>query len=151
MANKLADAPAVAWSSAAWLIQAGHWLADYQLLLDWLTSCRCTSAVSVETEEDLYRAAAEMGISCISISQRLALTEFHAQELHLGAPNPQGWTLTQIAPVDAPSEPEDNDLAEMTGDVSPASSTVDLSRPAEDDTASMTDEDSENGGVLVGG
>ena len=28
---------------------------------------------------------------------------------HLGAPNEQGWTLNAIAPVDAPSDPEDND------------------------------------------
>ena len=55
-----------------------------------------------------------MGITCITISQRLALTEFHAQELHLGAPNAQGWTLTKIDPVDAPSDPEDarDDLSE---------------------------------------
>ena len=74
----------------------------------------CTSAVSVDVEERLYRSAADMGITCITISQRLALTEFHAQELHLGAPNAQGWTLTKIDPVDAPSDPEDarDDLSE---------------------------------------
>ena len=33
----------------------------------------------MDVEEKLYRTAAEMGIACISISQRLALTEFHAQ------------------------------------------------------------------------
>ena len=68
----------------------------------------------VDVEERLYRSAADMGITCITISQRLALTEFHAQELHLGAPNAQGWTLTKIDPVDAPSDPEDarDDLSE---------------------------------------
>lgn len=33
----------------------------------------CTSAVSVDVEEKLYRAAKEIGITCITISQRLAL------------------------------------------------------------------------------
>lgn len=56
----------------------------------------CTSAVSVDVEEKLYRIAAERGIACITLSQRLALTEFHSQELHLGAPNVQGWALNTI-------------------------------------------------------
>ena len=145
-----------------------------------------------------------MGIACISISQRLALTEFHAQvrnksqtrlsfcrlrcgkatihedmlgatsrkltqewngwrfhaqELHLGAPNEKGWTLANISPVEAPSDPEDNDNDMAGGSdaspgspsmLSPASSTVDLGGAA-DETGSVTDEDSESGGVLVGG
>ena len=37
-----------------------------------------------------------MGIACISISQRLALEEFHTQELRLGADNARGWELRQI-------------------------------------------------------
>ena len=36
------------------------------------------------------------GITCITISQRLALEEFHTQELHLGANTPNGWTLRNI-------------------------------------------------------
>ena len=39
----------------------------------------CTSAVSVDVEERLYKGAAEKGITCITISQRLALEEFHTQ------------------------------------------------------------------------
>jgi hypothetical protein len=100
-----------------------------------------------------------MGIACISISQRLALTEFHAQELHLGAPNTQGWTLAKISPIDAPSDPEDNDVGGQEpleiSEMSPASSTVDLAQEfaleRSGDTDSITDEDSESGGVLVGG
>ena len=42
------------------------------------------SAVSVDVEEKLYTAANERGIACITISQRLALTQFHTQELRLG-------------------------------------------------------------------
>ena len=56
----------------------------------------CTSAVSVDVEEKLYKAAAEKNITCITISQRLALEEFHKQELHLGANNAKGWTLETI-------------------------------------------------------
>ena len=56
----------------------------------------CTSAVSVDVEEKLYQAAHEMGIACISISQRLALEEFHTQELRLGADNARGWEVRQI-------------------------------------------------------
>ena len=33
----------------------------------------CTSAVSVDVEERLYHHAREMGITCVTISQRLAL------------------------------------------------------------------------------
>jgi ABC-type uncharacterized transport system fused permease/ATPase subunit len=61
----------------------------------------CTSAVSIDVEERLYRTAAEMSIACISLSQRLALEEFHTQELRLGANNARGWERTEIA---APSQ-----------------------------------------------
>lgn len=46
----------------------------------------CTSAVSVDVEQRLYRAAAEQGITCVTISQRLALAEFHTNELSMGRP-----------------------------------------------------------------
>ena len=38
----------------------------------------------MDVEEKLYTAANERGIACITISQRLALTQFHTQELRLG-------------------------------------------------------------------
>lgn len=71
----------------------------------------CTSAVSVEVEERLHTAARELGITCITISQRLALTEFHTQELRLGEAMDAGWSLHDI-----PSEPvdlrdDDDDIA----------------------------------------
>ena len=56
----------------------------------------CTSAVSLDVEERLYRAAHSKRITCITLSQRLALNDFHSQELKLGAPNAQGWTLAEI-------------------------------------------------------
>lgn len=56
----------------------------------------CTSAVSVEVEERLYEAAVSMGISCLTFSQRLALDQFHSQELKLGAANPNGWAREDL-------------------------------------------------------
>lgn len=46
----------------------------------------CTDAVSVDVERKLYEAAAELGITCITVSKRLALQEFHEQEVRLGRP-----------------------------------------------------------------
>ena len=43
-----------------------------------------TSAISVDIEERLYAAACKMNISCITISQRLALHQFHKRQLALG-------------------------------------------------------------------
>jgi len=57
----------------------------------------CTSAVSVDVEEKLYRAAKERGITSITISQRLALEEFHNQELKMGDANGEdGWAIRDI-------------------------------------------------------
>lgn len=56
-----------------------------------------TSAVSMDVEVQLYQAAAEQQMTLITISQRLALTQFHAQELRLGMDTPEGWALHQIA------------------------------------------------------
>ena len=53
----------------------------------------CTSAVSQDVEKGLYEAAHRAGISCITISQRIALEEFHSQELQLGSCNENGWKL----------------------------------------------------------
>jgi ABC-type uncharacterized transport system fused permease/ATPase subunit len=56
----------------------------------------CTSAVSLDVEARLYRTAAARGIACITLSQRLALEEFHVNELRLGANTPDGWQLCKI-------------------------------------------------------
>lgn len=63
----------------------------------------CTSAVSIDVEEALYKAAHERKITSITISQRLALEEFHANELRLGdAQGKDGW---QTRPTASPSSP----------------------------------------------
>ena len=49
--------------------------------------------MSVDVERRLYQAAIEMGITSITISQRLALTEFHENELRLGEVTDAGWSL----------------------------------------------------------
>ena len=51
----------------------------------------CTSAVSMDVEERLYAAAKDLGITSITISQRLALTQFHSTELKLGQESDSGW------------------------------------------------------------
>ena len=68
----------------------------------------CTSAVSVDVEENLYKAAIDLGVSCVTVSQRLTLPEFHSQELRLGENNTLGWTLQ---PIDADAK---NMLASAT-------------------------------------
>jgi ABC-type uncharacterized transport system fused permease/ATPase subunit len=57
----------------------------------------CTSAISVDIERKLYQEAAAREITCITISQRLALNEFHDQELKLGAEHENGWKVEEIA------------------------------------------------------
>ena len=48
-------------------------------------------------EQKLYRQAHSQNITSITISQRLALEEFHSQELKLGDANgEQGWSLRKI-------------------------------------------------------
>jgi ABC-type uncharacterized transport system fused permease/ATPase subunit len=55
----------------------------------------CTDAVSADAEIKLYEVLNEAGVSCITISKRLALTEFHSQELRLDS-NLQGWSLKSL-------------------------------------------------------
>jgi len=54
----------------------------------------CTSAVSIDVEKELYRASFARGITSITLSQRLALQEFHPRELRMGDQQGEnGWTL----------------------------------------------------------
>ena len=59
----------------------------------------CTSAVSVDVEEKLYIEARERGITMITMSQRLALDQFHTQELRLGEDSAGGWTVHELFEV----------------------------------------------------
>jgi ABC-type uncharacterized transport system fused permease/ATPase subunit len=57
----------------------------------------CTSAVSVDVEDRLYREAARLGITCITLSQRLALAEFHTKELQLGRTDTaEQWKVREL-------------------------------------------------------
>ncbi|GAB4822712.1 hypothetical protein N2152v2_009758 [Parachlorella kessleri] len=54
----------------------------------------CTNATSVEVEEHLYKHAASLGITLVTITQRTALVKYHQLELRL---NGQGdWELREI-------------------------------------------------------
>lgn len=56
----------------------------------------CTDAVSVDVERALYTALFEAGVTCITISKRLALEEFHTMNLQLGEPTDSGWSLYKL-------------------------------------------------------
>jgi ABC-type protease/lipase transport system fused ATPase/permease subunit len=56
----------------------------------------CTSAVSIDVEERLYKSAISNGITCVTVSQRLSLPEFHATELLMGEDNADGHTVRAI-------------------------------------------------------
>mmetsp|Transcript_19026 Transcript_19026/g.53668 ORF Transcript_19026/g.53668 Transcript_19026/m.53668 type:complete len:348 (+) Transcript_19026:133-1176(+) len=56
----------------------------------------CTSAVSQDAEGNIYAEARRRGITTITLSQRLALTEFHTQELKLGLVTDSGWSLDTL-------------------------------------------------------
>jgi ABC-type uncharacterized transport system fused permease/ATPase subunit len=56
----------------------------------------CTSAVSVDAEEELYRAAMTSGTTCVTVSQRLTLPEFHQFELKVGVNEARGWSAAAI-------------------------------------------------------
>ena len=56
----------------------------------------CTSAVSIDVEEALYKASSEQDITCITISQRLTLQEFHVEELKMGENTPAGFVKRAI-------------------------------------------------------
>ena len=57
----------------------------------------CTSAVSVDAEEELYRSAMSSGTTCLTISQRMTLPKFHKKELKVGVNSASGWSLEAIA------------------------------------------------------
>lgn len=56
----------------------------------------CTDAVSMDVEAKLYESLHRLGITCVTISKRLALTEFHTQELRLGIASRKGWEVRPI-------------------------------------------------------
>jgi len=57
----------------------------------------CSDAVSADVEEQLYTALHKEGVTCITISKRLALTDFHENELRLGSSaSPTNWELQAI-------------------------------------------------------
>eukprot|EP01051_Picozoa_sp_SAG22_P040500 SAG22_NODE_21890_length_253_cov_0.668831_1_plen_83_part_11 len=56
----------------------------------------CTSAVSIDAEEKLYAAAVAQGITCLTVSQRLSLPQYHDVELQVGQPTELGYATRKI-------------------------------------------------------
>eukprot|EP00755_Sulcionema_specki_P004205 Sspe_Gene.29507::Locus_14057_Transcript_2_3_Confidence_0.333_Length_1509::g.29507::m.29507/K05677/ABCD3, PMP70; ATP-binding cassette, subfamily D (ALD), member 3 len=56
----------------------------------------CTDAVSMDVERQLYTDILGSGTTCITISKRLALPEFHSQQLQLGADTPNAWKVVDL-------------------------------------------------------
>jgi ATP-binding cassette subfamily D (ALD) long-chain fatty acid import protein len=56
----------------------------------------CTSAVSVDVEEHLYRQAIERGITLVTLSQQMTLPEFHPHEIRIGENELRGWTAQAV-------------------------------------------------------
>lgn len=56
---------------------------------------QCTDAVSVDVERQLYDAAAALGITIVTASQRPALVTYHAQELRL-VDGRGSWELSEL-------------------------------------------------------
>ena len=52
--------------------------------------------MSVDAEEELYRAAMTSGTTCVTVSQRLTLPEFHQFEIKVGVNEACGWTRAEI-------------------------------------------------------
>ena len=57
--------------------------------------CSC-GRQSIDAEEELYKAALKEGISCLTVSQRLSLPQFHDQELKVGENTASGYVLREI-------------------------------------------------------
>ena len=56
----------------------------------------CTSAVSIDVEQKLYASAHAAGTSCVTISQRLSLPEYHRRELRVGVNSEKGWSMDTV-------------------------------------------------------
>ncbi|CAL5222677.1 g5077 [Coccomyxa viridis] len=60
----------------------------------------CTNATSVDIEEHLYRHAAKLNITLVTITQRAALLKYHSVELRL-VDGEGDWQLRAIVPEDS--------------------------------------------------
>ena len=82
---------------------------------------------------------ADAGIRYVTASQDAdAYRGFHAQELRLGEPNPQGWSLEQIFQLDRPDLETDGNETEL---VLPSASDINL-----DISQGQVESDSDAGG-----
>ncbi|OLQ01862.1 ATP-binding cassette sub-family D member 1 [Symbiodinium microadriaticum] len=56
----------------------------------------CTSMVAANAEERLYDCVTAVGVTPLTMSQRLFLPKLHKQELRLGVDSPSRWHLAQL-------------------------------------------------------
>jgi ABC-type uncharacterized transport system fused permease/ATPase subunit len=56
----------------------------------------CTSAVSVDVEEDLYQRAVERGVTLVTLSQQMTLPKFHPKEILIGENVSEGWKARDV-------------------------------------------------------
>merc|ERR1712137_1300325 len=62
----------------------------------------CTSMVASDAEEELYRVLIQdLGVTPITLTQRLFLPGLHSQELRLGTSEEDGWSLHQMSDSEA--------------------------------------------------
>ena len=73
-----------------------------------------TNATSVDIEDRLYQAAAELGITCVTISQRPALTRYHTRELKL-TDGKGDWRLCEVSSLQEAAGEEDSSSEEWGG------------------------------------
>ena len=73
-----------------------------------------TNATSVDIEDRLYQAAAELGITCVTISQRPALTRYHTRELKL-TDGKGDWRLCEVGSLRQAEAEEDDEDEEWGG------------------------------------
>lgn len=57
----------------------------------------CTDAVSADAEKKLFESLYDSKITCITISKRLALEDFHSKNLALGVVSQTGWTEESLS------------------------------------------------------
>jgi ABC-type uncharacterized transport system fused permease/ATPase subunit len=56
----------------------------------------CTDAVSVEQEKKLFEELMRDKVTCITISKRVSLEQFHKTELNCGAENENGFVIRSL-------------------------------------------------------
>ncbi len=57
----------------------------------------CSDAVSMDQERRLFDILRELRVTCVTISKRISLTEYHDIELNCGAENQKGFVIRKVS------------------------------------------------------